>query len=741
MNVFASTSDPLDEARQDLQREIATLVLFGSSFLGFVLVLVAEISLWSSKLSLLGVALVFLPLLLWIAFNRWYRIGSWLVLIAYTAIVFVSVDWFPSEAAFCLLALPTGLAVLLISPGWGLVPAILSSFALLGWGIFPNPPERLTTFLTLVVVWATQALMWAVTRFARGAMQWSWWNYERNARLLSEARDQRLELKQTRDDLMQANRELARLSERLDVMRHVAEEARRAKEEFVANVSHELRTPLNMIIGFSEVMMQAPQVYGKELSSTLLADIAVIQRNSQHLASLVDDVLDLSAVESGQMGLHKHWVHLEEIIEEAEVAVRPLFESKGLYLDVDMPDDLLPVYCDATRIRQVVLNLLSNAGRFTERGGVTVCVSDQGSVVIVSVADTGSGVSEEDQERIFEPFRQAGDSILRRHGGTGLGLSISKRFVEMHGGRMWLESELGEGATFSFSLIREALSSRRSGTMMRWFSPYDAYEARTRRSKASPPLLVPRFVVLEGGNALQRLLNRYQNNIEIISVRKKREAIEELTRSPAQALIVNEASLGMERDAAQWMADLPYGAPVILCNVPGEKEAAERLGVTHYLVKPVKGEDLLSALDDLGRSIGTVLVVDDNSEAVQLFARILGASERGYRILRALNGQRALSLLRQRKPDVILLDLLMPGMDGYQLLQEKKQDLHIRDIPVIAISAQDPVRGPAGSGFLTVTRGGGLLQKELFSCITEISRILAPLAAPAGRANSGNSLD
>jgi signal transduction histidine kinase len=312
-------------------------------------------------------------------------------------------------------------------------------------------------------------LGWAATRVLLAVAQWSLFDLERVRREMKEAREQRMELKQVQEDLVLANRELARLSDRLKAMHQVAEEARQAKEEFVANVSHELRTPLNMIIGFSEMITQLPQVYGGGLPPALLADIAAIQRNSQHLAKLVDDVLDLSQVDAGRMALSKEWTSLHEIVDEASQAVGALFESKGLYLETEVPPDLPPVFCDRTRVRQVIITLLSNAGRFTEQGGVLLEIKRGENDVMVSVADTGPGIAPEDQQRLFKPFQQLDSSIRRRHGGSGLGLVISKRFVEMHGGKMWLVSpstadlpsalrtaEGGIGTTIYFSLPLEA---------------------------------------------------------------------------------------------------------------------------------------------------------------------------------------------------------------------------------------------------------------------------------------------
>ncbi len=572
-------------------------------------------------------------------------------------------------------------------------------------------------------------LGWAATHALVTVVQWSLFSFEQAREVLEEARDQRLELKEVQRDLILANEELARLTDRLTVLQQVADEARRAKEDFVANVSHELRTPLNMIIGFSEMITASPRIYGAELPPTLLTDVAAIQRNSEHLAKLVDDVLDLSQVEAGSMALTKEWGSLPEIVGDAALAVRALFEAKGLALEVEMAPDLPPVFCDTTRIREVLINLLSNAGRFTDHGGVRIRAWVEAEDVVLSVRDTGPGIRPGDQKRIFEPFQQADSSIRRSHGGTGLGLSISKRFVEMHEGRMWLESELDVGTTVFFALPLRQPSAAGGATQgwQRWFNPYDAYEYRVRsgRSKAPPPAIVPRLVLLERGHVLRRLLARYFGEVELIGVPDVESAWTELERSPAQALIVNAASYAEGSAIAGKLGVLPYGTPAFVCSIAGEESASQDLGISRYLVKPVTREALLAALGELGSEIGSVLLVDDEIEVLQLFSRMLASSDRGYRLVRARNGKRGLQLLRQRKPDVMILDLFMPGMDGFQVLQAKRQDLEIRDIPVVVVSAQDPVGQPIVSSGLQVVRGEGLSISDLVACIHALSQILS----------------
>lgn len=650
------------------------------------------------------------------------------------------------EIAFLYMLLPL---TAVVSVGWpfGLFSEGLV-IALVLW--FPHtlliPPLSTSYVLAIAISGVFSGLLgWAATRTLLTVTQWSLFSYEEARKKMEDARTHRMELKQTQEDLVQANRELARLSDRLKVMYQVAEEARQAKAEFVANVSHELRTPLNMIIGFSEVITQSPEVYGDALPAALLADITAIQRNSQHLAGLVDDVLDLSQIEAGRMAVSKEWNSLQDIIENAALAVRALFDTKGLYLETDVLSDLPFVFCDGTRIRQVVINLLSNAGRFTEHGGVRIRVWRENEDAMISVADTGPGIPSEEQEKLFEPFQQADSSIRRRYGGSGLGLSISKRFVEMHGGRMWLESEVGVGTTITFSLPQlqmprlEPLSGEGA---IRWFSPYSDYEyrARTRPSRAPAPRLNPRYVLLEKGDTLQRLFARCLDGVETVAVRDIEEATSELSRLPAQALIVNTPPCDKSLITPAYPVGLPFGTPVVTCWVPGEDEAMAKLGVVRYLVKPVTRDSLLIALESLGEHVKNVLLVDDEREILRLFSRMLSTSAHRYSITWATSGQRALDLLRERQPDVILLDLVMPGIDGFQVLEEKSRDSAIREIPVVVVSSRDPKGEPIISDVLTVSRGGGLSAHDLLASVQAITQILSPAGVqPAQLGGPGQS--
>ena len=641
--------------------------------------------------------------------------------------------WLAHSPALILLASVLPLIAAITVSGWaGLVTEglVLGLLWLVGNPFFGDPLPQGQVFLIAGASAFSGLLGWAASRQLLDLAIWSLKSYESVRQNLDEVQDRQVELAQTQEDLNLANSELGRLSMRLKALERIAEDARQATTEFVANVSHELRTPLNMIIGYADLISRSPKVYGGRLPAALMTDIVAILRNAQHLATLVNDVLDLSQVEAGRMAISRSWVALQGTIREAMEVVQGLYDSKGLYLNADLGAELPPVFFDETRIRQVIINLLSNAVRFTERGGVTLACRLVGGEVVLSVSDTGLGIAEKDQQRVFEPFQQADASIRRRFGGSGLGLTISKQFVEMHGGKMWLESQPGQGTTFSFSLPVEiapppfALDA--SQRLLRSIIPDDqiGYRLRTRRSQAPPTSTIERYVVVDSEQTLQRLLSRYLPQTQIEVLPDLPSAVEALRRSPAQALVLNAPRPEDLRPGA--LNHLPFGTPAITCWLPGEHEAAQRLGVVEYLIKPLNYEKLRTVLNGLAGPVKTILIVDDEEDELHLFARHLEAEERGYQLLQVTNGARALNMLRSRKPDAMLLDLNMPVMDGFQVLEEKRRDPAIRDIPVIIISSRDPAGDPIISDTFSVTHSGGLSQRNLIACIQAVGDILAP---------------
>lgn len=660
-----------------------------------------------------------------------YPLAVWLLCLGSLALTLIAGEWIPHSDAHHAVLYPVLVAGVTLGSWAALATAGVASLSL-AWGMgFPGhlPPAYATN---LLIVWSVGFLACIAQRPQKRVIDWAWHGYEQARENLDMARDRQLQLKQALQDLAQANAQTTRLNEMLSAARRAVEEARRAKEEFVANVSHELRTPLNMIIGFSDMILGAPGTYAQRLPSALLADVAAIKRNSQHLAGLVDDVLDLAEAESGRMQLFREPIAIEEVIQEAVEAVAVLFEQKGLTLTLDVPDDLPPAYCDRTRIRQVVLNLLSNAGRFTDKGGATVRARCEQEMLVVSVTDTGPGMDPDSRVRLFKPFQQADPSIRRRYGGTGLGLAISQRFVEMHGGRIWLDGTLNVGTTASFTLPVHKPTPE--DTLLRWFSPYQEYAPRETPSQAPLTAVKPRIVVVERGQVLSALVARYVEDLEAISVPGMEEAGAAIDTLAPVAMVINETGIDAGANGGLCLPEMSFDIPIARCWIASPQPTMLQEGVQEYLIKPIVRGALIEALDRVAPAGRTVLVVDDDPEALQLFGRMLGSTRRRYTVLDAEDGVTALELLRERRPDVLLLDLVMPNGDGFAVLREKAQDEAIRDIPVIIISATDPQREPIVSRELVLTRQEGLSAREVVLALRAITRALQPrYGAPARR--------
>ena len=670
------------------------------------------------------VALAFAGMLA-VLLRLWPRIARSLVIVSCATLTLLIVHPGGITAAAPLLSVAVLFAGILFTANVSLVVAGLLSILILCTPSTILPLPASTRVVTLMSLWCTAGLLCLLLHHLLWSIHWAWSGYHQSRAALERARDLQVQLYETMEDLAGANAQLTRLNQLANSLRRVAEEERQAKQQFVANVSHELRTPLNMIIGFSEMITESPHMYGTDISPKLLADLTVVLRNSQHLSELIDDVLDLSQVEAGMMALSKEHCSPAEIVHSAVLAIQPLFRSKQLSLDVSIAENLPLLYCDRTRIREVLLNLLSNAGRYTEQGGCTVRVAQKGDELAVSVTDTGPGIAPEDQERLFRPFTQIDGTLRRRYGGTGLGLSISKSFVELHGGHMSIESARGSGTTFRFTLPFETPPAAAPGAL-RWFNPHRPYEERSRPSRFHPKEVRTRLVVVENGDAMTRLLNRYMGDVEVVSVRTLEEARREATENPAQAILVNNLDVGSTLQSFGSGVTLPPGIPVMVCAIPAIEKAASIPGVSAYLVKPISRDQLLNALDELAAPVHTLLLIDDEPDALHLFRRMLASTERGYRVIRAGNAVRGLEVLASQRPDVILLDLTMPDMDGFGFLKAKDANPSWRNIPVILVSARDPLGHPIVSNALAVTTERGLSVRQLLGAIDNLMEVLSP---------------
>jgi len=652
--------------------------------------------------------------------------SQWFVVIALITMLCLGNLWLEIPGFLTLVVVPTALTAALFSIPIATAIAIGETALLLLMRNYVAPNDTpATVIIAVVAIWATLAVVYAVYRPVRELNAWLWEYSQRTQRLLKEARDRKLELTQAFDDLVHLNQQLTLASERMASLRSIAEEALKTKAAFVARVSHEFRTPLNMIIGLIDLLVETPEVYGQELPPALMEDLDIVLRNCEHLSSLVNDVLDLSRAEAGRMAMYKEQVDLVEIIHSAVTAIQPVLEKKHLGLEMMIPEEMPTVYCDRTRIRQVIINLVSNAAHFTKEGGVKIQVAEREHEVVLSVTDTGPGISSQDAGKIFEPFRQGEDRLWHDKSGSGLGLSISRQFVKLHGGRIWLESELGRGSTFSFSLpISPPITHVvRPG---HWVSKGWGRAKRTARMNLPIQPGKPRIVVCDETDHLYSMLAHYADEAELANVRDLGQAIEEAHQVPVHAILLNAASPDslwpMMEKARQEMPD----TPILGCSVPAPQEhMLDANSAANYLVKPVTRAHLHKVLQEAGRPVKTVLVVSNEPDVSQLLSRLLHACDPTLKTVTRSSEGLSLDDLLAHLPDLVLLDTPTPDIDNQQILELKNKDEALRDIPVIPVSTQDfSSLWPTTSPLFVATLGEGLPLRKLLCCSLEIPALL-----------------
>jgi signal transduction histidine kinase/CheY-like chemotaxis protein len=668
-----------------------------------------------------------------LALDRWRPDAAKAFLAGFLALwLTLGGGWRLAPGALALLFVPVGLAgamlglraAALTAAGAG---AALAAMSLLG---LPTPPGG-ELAVALAAVLGMLGLLALIYRPFYQFMRWAEDHYAWAERQLTDTLDDRLRLEQALSDLTHATRQLTLLNERLAALRTVAEEAQKTKAAFVAKVSHEFRTPLNMIIGLVDILMRSQELYGRALPPAVIEDLGIIYRNCEHLAGMIDDVLDLSQAESGQLILHREPTDLNEVIAEAATVVKPLIQKKGLWLEIET-EALPTAYCDRTRIRQVILNLLSNAARFTESGGITLRSAAEDGRVTVSVQDTGPGIAPQDMTRIFEPFCQGSQPLWRDRSGSGLGLSISKQFVEMHGGRISLESQLGAGTTFRFDLpVSQPLGP--ASNYNRWLSEAWVWFERDRRPAARPARQTqPCVLVYDPENALQGALERHAGEVELVRVTTWEEAGAD-SGQPVSHLALVCAPSGAElrerlRQAARALPDTPIAG----CLAAPQDHRLAAPDVLDVLVKPIRRSALLEAAAGAGPQVRRILIADDDAEVVRLWTRMLQAGSRDYEVITAADGIEALAKLRTEKPDLLLLDLLMPGLNGQEVLAQKALDAACRDIPVVLVSAQDPAEEPLRFEDVLLTWNRGLSLGGVLSSALAASAVMLGAAPPPG---------
>ncbi|NLE44210.1 MAG: response regulator [Chloroflexi bacterium] len=657
--------------------------------------------------------------------------GRWAAILAAVAAPFCTGLWMQIPAALTLAAIPVGLAVPLIGLAAAVTTAVLESAVVIGL-LLAAPHSVIDPSIgvvTLVGIWAMVAVAIATRRPTNQLAEWLDEYFRQAQEFLLEAQDRKQELERALEGLAHANRQLALANERTAALRQIAEEAQRAKTTFVANVSHEFRTPLNMIIGLVDLMVESPEIYTVAPSPKMREDLEVVHRNCEHLSNMINDVLDLTRMEAGRLLLHRERVDLRRIVDRSVTAVSPLLNKKGLALDVRVPAELPEVYCDRVRIQQVILNLMSNAARFTEVGGISVTVLQEDHSVVVSVADTGPGISPEDKERIFEPFSQGRSELWRDSGGSGLGLSISEQFVKLHGGRMWLESEPGVGTTFFFTLpVSPPIEHvARPGHHIRSDWEWREGAFLTSRPDSVSDLVRPCIAVYDPVGALYPEFAHQGDAIEFVQVSDLDDLRETLEQCPSQFVLFNALEKEDLRAAMKSLLDVAPATPVILCEAPRPAERALEAGARGHLTKPVTRADLERAIEAVGDPVQRVLVVDDDPDVLQLLTRMLHACDRGLDVEVASNGAQALAEVQTGAFDLILLDIVMPDLDGWRVLDEIVRSQSTDDVPVFFLSAQDPADEPLATPFFLMAIDRGLTLNELLRCSVSASRTLLKL--------------
>jgi signal transduction histidine kinase/CheY-like chemotaxis protein len=485
-----------------------------------------------------------------------------------------------------------------------------------------------------------------------------------------EARQHRGELHRTLKSLDLTYARLQKVNAELLQARETADAALKFKKEFTAQTSHELRTPLNLIIGFSQTMAFSQNSYGVKLPQAYLRDVTEIHRNSQHLLALIDDILDLSRLESGRIGLHFNPVDITEVLREVHETIQPLTLAKGLGLVFDPPDELPELWLDRERIHQVLLNLLGNAARLTRHGQITLqaILRKEDNELLVQIKDTGPGISPEMLTRIFDDYQQVEGSDA---GASGLGLAISKRIVELHGGRIWVESEMGKGSSFFFVLpVHQAV----------WQQDWQPQETSADpQNGASQPALI---VLGEDGSDEVKLLQRHLEGHILVSANNWKNARLLVENMQARAIVTSET--------IDLRPDLMHApVPVITCPLPGSKETAQALGVAACLRKPLTIKALQTALKKAVPHAESLLIIDEDASTLRLIERMAQAGDRVHQIIRAYDVDEALERSETQVPDVILLDLTMPDEESRQLIRKLKNNSRTAQTPIIAISGQE----------------------------------------------------
>jgi PAS domain S-box-containing protein len=506
------------------------------------------------------------------------------------------------------------------------------------------------------------------------------------------------------------------------VFRDITREAEldRMKSDFVSMVSHELRTPMTAIKGYVDLISAGTAGAVTETQNHFLE---IIRSNVGRLANLVSDTLDLSRIEAGKIQLKLMPVSLVALVRQVVETLQQEFVSRSLKLQLELPHDLPMVYGDPDRLVQILTNLMSNAYKYTPAGTVTIRAHRTGDTVQVDVRDTGLGINPENQARLFTRFYRVRTPETDSIAGTGLGLSIVKSLVELHGGKIWLDSQMGKGSTFSFTVpcVPEGLLEAAQAEM-----------GKPARARALPPPLV--MVVDDDINAA-RLARHYleEAGYAVTLVTRVEEVVDAASRKQPALILLDEFLPG--KDGFLVLQSLKaeettHDIPVVIASVLNQAADGLALGAAEYLNKPLDEHDLISVVNQLlgrGDTARSLLVVDDEVTLTEWLRVAL--SRYGYEVREARNGVRALEQYQAQRPDLIVLDLQMPEMDGREFLRQLRASAHGRQVPVIVLTGNRSLT-QAERDELAALGTRAVLSKPLNveSLVMEIEGYLAHLA-------------